>query len=490
MSQNTIENPLDRLQLLPDAMNWKGAWNNNDQYFRNDVVISSLNNSSYILVGRTALVGGGDPSLNADWLELNVSTTGVTSINGSAYIGITGPGTNPTIVNNGVRTVSAGVGISLAGTANDPIVRNNGIVALLPGPGINIATPIAPPFIATIDNTGVRQINVNPAGLSQTDTTGIVGLSNTGVLSVTSAPGSGISVSAGQNPSITNTGVLSVTAAGPPATSGITVTPGQNPQISASGCVFTITSTPTSGIQVGGTVNNKTLLNTGVRTLAVNPAGLSQTDTSGNISIANTGVLSVTAADTSVIVTPGQNPTIRSAIPKISALGQSITLSACSPNPLPFKNLPADPPTVAQTPLIGYGPTIFSQYLANGTPASEPNGGFLLNFSGTQILCTAVAPWVLITTYIYLRLADTTTPGGPYYYDNYAFGGSGAQTGIANTTPPFVVSLGNLYVPIAAARAAGVRQVDFIELVNDSAYQLEFFSGNQIFAQYYPLGLQ
>lgn len=201
MSLTSLENPLERLKTLPNAMNWRGGWDTTEQYYLNDVIIAPLNNATYILTGREALLGGGDPSLNADWTELSDPTTGVVSISGSTYIGIGGSPTNPIILNNGVRTVAHGAGLQDVGTANNPILVNTGIISLQNGLGISISGNI-------ITNTGIRTLTTG-AGLSSSGGND-PSVSNTGILSL--VPSTYIGITAGQTPTITNNGVVSVQA--------------------------------------------------------------------------------------------------------------------------------------------------------------------------------------------------------------------------------------------------------------------------------------
>jgi len=201
MSLTSLENPLERLKTLPTGMNWRGGWDTTEQYYLNDVVIAPLNNATYILTGREALLGGGDPSLNADWTELSDPSTGVASVSGSAFITVGGSPTNPQIINNGVCTVSAGAGLLDVGTPNNPVLINTGITSLQNGLGISIAGN-------TITNTGIRTLTVG-AGLSSSGGND-PSVSNTGIISL--VPSTYIGISAGQTPTITNNGVVQVSA--------------------------------------------------------------------------------------------------------------------------------------------------------------------------------------------------------------------------------------------------------------------------------------
>jgi hypothetical protein len=104
MALSSLDNPLERLASLPNAMNWRGAWAATEQYYLNDVVVSPVNLASYILNGKTALLNGGDPTTNPDWIELSATATGVLQVNAGFGIGLDplSTPTIPTIDNHGV----------------------------------------------------------------------------------------------------------------------------------------------------------------------------------------------------------------------------------------------------------------------------------------------------------------------------------------------------------------------------------------------------
>jgi len=126
MSVNTLVNPVTRLGLLPEMMNWRGVWSASEQYYKSDVVSSPIDDLSYVL-DLSTLLGGSDPSASGDWIVLSPQT-GVSSITAGTGISITGPATAPTInstVVAGVTSVTAGNGIIVGGTATVPIISDN-----------------------------------------------------------------------------------------------------------------------------------------------------------------------------------------------------------------------------------------------------------------------------------------------------------------------------------------------------------------------------
>jgi hypothetical protein len=238
MSIQGLQNPFQRLQVLPTTMNWRGTWLEDDTYFRNDVVVSPINGASYILTNQTTITGAPDPSANPEFVELSPLSTGIIGITQGTGILITGPVNNPTISNDGVVTVDGdGVTINVDNTdPNKPVISSNSITLIQQGQGISVNN--TNPQVPVIGNTGVRQILAGDATVNVSNPTGIVSLSANGLLSITQGPG--IGVTSGQNPQISNTGIISLTPG-----SGIGVTPGQNPTISNEG-VLTVSAADSS----------------------------------------------------------------------------------------------------------------------------------------------------------------------------------------------------------------------------------------------------
>jgi len=116
--------PLEQLQLYPTMMKWRGTWVETEQYIKNDVVISPINSSAYILANETASLSATDPSLNANWDELSPATTGVASVNAGAGITVVNPsGPDVTVSNNGVITLTEGTNIYINNTdPQNPII--------------------------------------------------------------------------------------------------------------------------------------------------------------------------------------------------------------------------------------------------------------------------------------------------------------------------------------------------------------------------------
>jgi len=213
-------NPLERLSEFPNMMNWRGTWLVTEQYLKNDVVVSPLNGSSYILI-ETSLLDGTDPSINAEWDELAPAATGISQISAGAGITVTNPlGPIVTVINAGVITLIDGNDIIIDNTdPQNPIVNSTALTGVTPGLGIQISGLANNP---TITNTGVRTLAVG-AGLTSDLDPNNPSIGTTAVLSI--SQGNGISVTGGQTATITNTGVVTVGSSGV----GITVD-NTNPQ--------------------------------------------------------------------------------------------------------------------------------------------------------------------------------------------------------------------------------------------------------------------
>ena len=238
-------NPLERLAEFPNMMNWRGTWLSTEQYLKNDVVVSPLNGSSYILI-ETSLLNGSDPSINSEWAELAPAATGISQISAGAGIIVTDPlGPIVTVSNDGVITLIQGTGISIDNTnPQEPVVSSTALQGVTPGLGIAVS---GLSFSPTITNIGVRTLAVGTGLTSDLDPNN-PSIGTTAVLTITQ--GNGISVTGGQTSVITNTGIVSVVSSG----IGISVNNAdpQNPIISNTGV---LTIVPGVNITVSPGVN-------------------------------------------------------------------------------------------------------------------------------------------------------------------------------------------------------------------------------------------
>lgn len=254
-------NPLEILAQFPFVMSWRGTWSASEQYIQNDVVVSPLNGSSYILI-ESSLLSGTDPSVNPNWSELAPSSTGVAQVDAGAGITVVDPtGPIATVSNNGVISVISGASIDIDNTdPQNPIINSTALGRIQAGLGISV-TGLS--FSPTITNTGVRTLAVG-AGLTTDGDPNNPSIGTTAVLSITQ--GNGILVTGGQIATVTNDGVVSISGGGGVAVdntnsnapvitnlgvlsltggAGVTVTgTPQNPVISALIPFFTVISSP------------------------------------------------------------------------------------------------------------------------------------------------------------------------------------------------------------------------------------------------------
>lgn len=312
----SLDNPLERLQVLPDAMNWRGVWNNTTQYYRNDVVLSPIDTATYIALNVSTL-GGADPSLTpADWQILASATTGVIGITAGPGIAIGGTPTLPVISNTGVLTATAGPGITNTNTATNPQFENTGVLSLsVATPGLSSTGGNNP----TITNTGVLSVVSGGLGVQVTGTN-IPTIINTGVLGL-NVVAPGLSSTGGNNPTITNTGVNTIVAgagisvSGPPTTPTIALTATSSPPILS---LITGTSIPGAGSIPTGT--------TGSTFFTLSPTSQLALDLLNGVGDPNgTWVLDLTGFTFYVYAPAGGTNTITLAIEDVTTVGGPYT---------------------------------------------------------------------------------------------------------------------------------------------------------------------
>ena len=404
MSIPQFDNPLERLSVLPNVINWKGEWVTGTQYYMNDVVVEPVSTTTYILTGATAIFSETTPSSDPLWTVFSGTADGVTSIQEGAGISITGSTTNPTISNTGVLEILPGININIEGTTN-PIISCSAIQEIISGnSGISIfglPNPI-------ISNTGVRTITV----------------------------GAGLSSSGGPNPSLVNTGVISIDQG--------------------------------EGIEVLGLPN---------------PI------------VSNTGVLQIIAGDNVTVSPPNGkgNVTVNANVPQLTVVlnlgnipGATMTTT---PYPVPAAVIPPGTPTpgLAQFlvwPTVSLADGIFKTFLANGTP--DTNGIFLIDMTSYSLVFTGTGDISgNLPLAIQFQFIDQTTAGGPFSYLTSSF-----VANVPNGTFPFPFNLGQLYFDVSAARTAGLRTVDTMNIINNFTSTIQLTTGSAPYAVYYPNGIQ
>jgi hypothetical protein len=419
MSIQGLQNPYERLQVLPTTVNWRGTWTATESYFRNDVVISPINAASYILANQTALTGGVDPSANPDYVELSPLSTGVIGV--VQGTGITVDNTNPQtpIINNaGVITINGdGTTINVDNTdPQNPVISSNSITNIIQGAGISVDNnnPQAP----IIGNTGVLRILPADASVNVINQTGNVSISVNGLTGVTQGPGIGIA----------------------------------------------------------GSPNNPEISNTGVRTLSVN-FGLSTTGGT-NPTLTNTGVITVAAADTSIIVTgTAQDVLLRTSAPVAT---RCFSINTQTTNFAPAAPNNSVVIVVAVPPL----PNIFNDYLANGAP--DPTGIFMIDMNELSLLFFQ-APGgsdIISNNVCSVSFLDNASEYTSAVVLNNSYL-------VPTQSYPVNASAGMLYFNVADARTAGLTTVNGIRFNNQTNGSMVIQSYViPINGTYYPAGLQ
>lgn len=234
-----LVDPFTRLSFLPTAMAWRGVWNNSDQYFKNDVVLSPTNNATYLLFGTTA-DRGVDPVVNLNWFEVFPHTTGLEGIQGGNGIQVAPvpSANNPTITNTGVRTMTANTGLAWNGTTNT--ITNLGLLGITTDPSSTTGL-FWDASSSTLFNAGL--VGAFTLGITNTGTPQDQVWSNAGITALNAGANIAVSTSNGTS-QITNTGVLNIIAGSNIFKSG---TPTQ-PSLSLRGVDITTLLVPTAGM--------------------------------------------------------------------------------------------------------------------------------------------------------------------------------------------------------------------------------------------------
>ena len=346
----TLKNPLDRIGILPTTMNWRGLWVETEQYFINDLVVSTVNSSTYILVNQTAVKGGGDPTTNSDWAEFSATSSGVQIVSAGLGIENIGTSTNVILQNTGVRTLNVGSGLELIGAdPQNPTIVNTGINSITQGAGINVQTLVIPnnPKITTISNTGVLSVLSGNDGID---------IDNTNP----------------QIPVITNTGIYSITNGN-------------------------------AGISIQTANNIATVTNAGVNSFNIVGTGLSNsTGTATDIKLQNTGVITVTSGVGGGIVvddTDPQNITLASYAPQLTQVTDGTTMTIS----------PAEIPTETNC-VIGFVQTtgnLWADYFANGDPFAR-DGYFKIDLSRIILTPSTYTQPVQAGSVVNISIEDAT----------------------------------------------------------------------------------
>ena len=232
------------------------------------------------------------------------SNTGVQSVNGAS----------------GSVNIAAGTGISVTESGQTITIANTeaagGVTSVTTsGAGIT-ATPTTGAVV--LANTGVTSISAANSGISVSAGSGSVGISNTGVLSITAGTGISTNISSG-NYTLNNTGITGVEINGGSASSNgnLNLIAGSNVTLSQTGLGVTIASSAASGVSsiTGGNgisispssgTGAVTIGNAGVTSNTAGAAMLVSTNPTGASTITNNGLWGV-EVNTSGTVAQGVN---------------------------------------------------------------------------------------------------------------------------------------------------------------------------------------
>ena len=330
-----LKNPLDRVDIVPTTMNWRGLWVGTEQYFQKDVTISTINSFAYILDGRSVTKGGLDPSLNPIWTQLATATIGIKSIAGVAGI------------------------VTIEFIPKQVSVNNTGIIKINADPNNGIVNIGTDQDVKLVSTTPINLITGN-SGIGLTEVGNVVTVENTGAISLSN--GGGLTLPS-SNGTTTISNVLSRILSG---NSGIEVL----------------------DIYIGpNELTNEEIYNLGLITLDVVPdSGLTNSGTDTEPIIENTGVVTITAA-------PNGNITVST-----GATSQDIRLASNNADLGGFGQNAFTPPSVIGIGVTKQwattsGATQWVNYFQNGTPATDPNGTFEVDMTqwiwGQQVDGTA-----------------------------------------------------------------------------------------------------
>jgi hypothetical protein len=192
----------------------------------------------------SGLVGGG--TITGPSGTITLVNTGVTSLNGSAYIGISSNTGSVTVTNLGVQTLTGSIALGVSQSTGTVVLTNLGTTATFGSTYIGVSQNTGS---VTITNLGVQTLAGSTA-IGVSSSTGTVTLTNLGVTSITT--GSDIIVSAATGTvQISDISTLqSVTNRGATTNNAVNITNGTASINSQSGALQV-----TGGVGIQGTLN-------------------------------------------------------------------------------------------------------------------------------------------------------------------------------------------------------------------------------------------
>ena len=195
-----METQLETLRLLPTTMQWRGIFNPDTQYLKNDIVVGGTTRRTYVCIVVSATLGFADPT-PPEWYEFTGGTSGIHSLDIGAGLSNSGTATSVILDNTGVIDVIAGSNIFLSGTAQNRIVNSLSLTGFIAGLGITTAG-------SNITNNGIQTIRTGGGLFASPGPDVQLNLNN--ILSVSTSVGIS-NVGTALNPIIENTWVRTLT---------------------------------------------------------------------------------------------------------------------------------------------------------------------------------------------------------------------------------------------------------------------------------------
>lgn len=325
-------------------------------------------------------------------------------------------------------------------------------------------------------------------------------ISNDGILTVEGSTNITVDNTDPHNPIISSTAVGTLVQG-----TGISINNSDpiNPVISNAG--VTSLTAGGAGVQVSSATGDITVTNSGLRSLTAG-SGISLNSSTGDVKVTNAGVISVSAGDGIQIIgttSPQINNTgVLSIAPAdgtitVGGTQQDVILSA-TVSRLSYLYLSGNfvigsGGTIAPG---GSGSLIYTQPAAanlvttlmlNGDP-DHPNAVFLFDLTSVY-LSFNTATTILNNSFIISFIDTTVTPTKTYIAD-VPNGALFIPTAITGVSFPLTVNVGTCYLNIAAARTAGVNVISAIQITNNTASSMNILGSNSVLAQYFPNGLE
>jgi len=198
------------------------------------------------------------------------------------------------------------------------------------------------------------------------------------------------------------------------------------------------------------------------------------------------GVASVTAGTAISITGTATNPIVNNTAPAtLSKAFQVIQIGAVPA----AGNNPVLTTAVLDILAIQYTPSLFNTSLTTGTPS----GYWKVDLSGLTFTLLTDVPTPTDTNRIYVEFVDNVTAGGPYLYspvDRQVLTQRNDPPNNSTIAVPLNLNLGSFIIDVAAARATGLRSIDVIRITNDTSGTLQFNAMTDVYAEYYPNGVQ